>query len=98
MKKLFDKLKNVFIKNKEPEKEVEESEKGLVSNEIYINYLGKNTPAFNEVVKMFCDELNKQLGVRINPEDFMERLPFKGENKMKFILPIHLKIRRDTEN
>ncbi len=44
--------------------------------------------AFNEVVKMFCDEIEKQLGIRVVAKDFIWESALKDRPMSKFTLPV----------
>ena len=82
MKRLFNKFKSMFSK-KESEDEFDKE-----SRSITISNYGTNKNAFNEVVKMFCDELEKQLNIKIDSKEFIYEPPFKNQKIIKFTFPI----------
>ena len=82
MKKLFTKFKKFLGKKKT------DNEFDTEARSITITNYGKNRTAFNEVVKMFCDELEKQLSIQINPKEFIYEPPFKNQKVLKFTFPI----------
>src|SRR3989344_2484131 len=82
MKRLFDKFKNL-IRKKESEDEFDKE-----SRSITITNYGTNKAAFNEVVKMFCDEFEKQISIKIDQNDFIYEPPFKNQKIIKFTFPI----------
>src|SRR3989338_8325583 len=73
MKRLFDKFKNLISKKKS------EDEFDTESRSIAITNYGTNKTAFNEVVNMFCKEIEKQLYIKINPNDFIYEPQFKQD-------------------
>ena len=82
MKRLFSKFKGMFSKKKSEDEFDKESRSITISN------YGTNKTAFNEVVKMFCDELEKQLDIKINSKEFLCEPPFKNQEIIKFTFPI----------
>jgi len=82
MKRLFDKFKNLIRKKKPADKFENESRSITITN------YGTNKAAFNEVVKMFCDEFEKQISIKIDQNDFIYEPPFKNQKIIKFTFPI----------
>src|SRR3989338_2901798 len=82
MKRLFDKFKNLISKKK-PEDDFDTE-----SRSITITNYGTNKTAFNEVVNMFCEEIEKRIYIKINPNDFIYEPQFKNQKIIKFTFPI----------
>ena len=80
MKKVFHKIRGLLGKKEEPEE--------FVWHGITICDYGQNRKTFNEVVKMFSDELEKQLRIEINSEEFIVQSPFRNTQFTKFTFPI----------
>lgn len=76
-------IEELLIKDKYLEK------KGIgnESHNVTITDQGYNKTAFNDVVKMYCDEIKKRLGIKISPKQFIFESPFN--NKLtKFVFPM----------
>jgi hypothetical protein len=62
---------------------------GITYNVLTINNWGKNKEAFNEVVKMLCDELYRLLKIKINAKDYITEYQFENlKLRSKFAFPI----------
>lgn len=79
---ILDKFRRIICKNKQEDKFTKSR------HSITITSPATNKTAFNEVVNMFCDEVEEQTGVKINSNDFMEESPLKDVKIIKFTLPI----------
>ena len=86
MKKIFDGVKNLFGKKTEVKADVEDevNDEFLIENSILISGNRSDRVAFNEVVRMFCDELRNQLGLKIDPKKFIRISPFKDVPRIEF--------------
>ncbi|MDP3105641.1 MAG: hypothetical protein Q8M95_13660 [Candidatus Methanoperedens sp.] len=68
------------------------------SHSITIIDNSSNKTAFDEVVKMFCDEILKKLGIKIiSPKVFIFESQFKDNKVTKFIFPIPTKLSEEEK-
>src|SRR5665648_162871 len=58
------------------------------SHSITISDNSSSKTAFDEVVKMFCDEILKQMGIKISPKEFVCESQFEDITTKKFTYPL----------